>query len=111
MALLRLSFADLMETARSFPEEVRADPNRLTFTMAVTVIRHFFGKQWCEDHIIQGAEHSRPAGFLRLDFTPGFQGERQTSRVLDFAETLFNLPHIQGFDDFVDRMRPGQASE
>jgi hypothetical protein len=109
MAPPRLSFADLMETARSFPEEVRADPSRLTFTMAVTVIRHFFGKQWCEDHIIQDAEHSRPAGFLRLDFTPGFQGERKTSRVLDFAETLFNLQRIEGFDDCVDRMRAGQV--
>jgi hypothetical protein len=98
-----------METARSFPQEVRAEPNRLTFTMAVTVIRHFFGKEWCEDHIIQDAEHSRPAGFLRLDFTPGFEGERKTSCVLDFAETLFNLQHIAGFDDCVDRMRAGQV--
>jgi hypothetical protein len=108
MAPPRLSFADLMETARSFLQEVRADPNRLTFTMVVTVIRHFFGKQWCEDHIIQDAAHSRPAGFLRLDFTPGFEGERKTSRVLDFAETLFNLQHIAGFDDRVDQMRAGQ---
>ena len=109
MAPSRLSFADLMETARSFPPEVRADPNRLTFTMAVTVIRHFFGKQWCEDHLIQDATHSRPAGFLRLDFTPGFEGERKTSRVLDFAETLFNLQHVEGFDDRVDQMRAGQV--
>jgi hypothetical protein len=109
MAPPRLSFADLMETARSFPQDVRADPNRLTFTMAVTVIRHFFGKQWCEDHIVQDAAHSRPAGFLRLDFTPGFEGERKTSRVLDFAETLFNLQHIEGFDDRVDQMRAGQV--
>jgi hypothetical protein len=105
----RLSFADLMETARSFPQEVRADPNRLTFTMAVTIIRHFFGKQWCEDHIIQDAAHSRPDGFLRLDFTPGFEGERKTSRVLDFAETLFNLQHIGGFDDRIHQMRAGQV--
>ena len=108
MAPPRISFADLMETARSLPEVVRADPSRLTFTMAVTVMRHFFGKQWCEDHIIQDATHSRPSGFLRLDFTPGFEGERKTSRVLDFAETLFNLQHIEGFDDRVDQMRAGQ---
>jgi hypothetical protein len=100
----RISFADLMETARSFPQEVRDDPARLTFTMAVSVIRHFFGQQWCEDHIIQDAAHSRPAGFLRLDFTPGFEGERKTSRVLDFAETLFNLQHVEGFDERVEHM-------
>jgi hypothetical protein len=51
---------------------------------------------WCEDYIIQDAERSQPAGFLRLDFRPGFEGERKTSRVLDFSETLFNLQHIQG---------------
>jgi hypothetical protein len=98
-----------METARSFPEEVRHDPNRLTFTMAMTVIRHFFGRQWCEDHIIQDAAHSRPAGFLRIDFTPGYEGERKTSRVLDFAETLFNLQRIEGFDDRVNQMLTGDV--
>jgi hypothetical protein len=109
MAPPRLSFADLMETARSFPQEVRADPTRLTFTMAIAVICHFLGKQWYLDNILQDAEHSRPAGFLRLDFTPGFQGERKTSRILAFAETLFNLQHVEGFDDRVDQMRTGSV--
>jgi hypothetical protein len=44
---------------------------------------------------------------LRLDFTPGFEGERKTSRIIDFAETLFNLQHNEGFDDRVDQMRAG----
>jgi hypothetical protein len=105
----RITAADLEETKRSFPQEVRDDPNRLIFTLGVTVIRHFFGQRWCEDHIIQDAAHSRPAGFLRLDFTPGFEAERKTSRVLDFAETIFNLQHIEGFDDRVDQMRAGQV--
>lgn len=83
-----------METARSFPQKVRDDPRRLTFTLAVTVIRHFFGRDWCEDYVIQDPAHSRPVGFLRLDFTPGFEGGRETSRVLYFAETLFNLQHV-----------------
>ncbi len=104
-----ISFPDLMETARSFPQEVRGDKDRLTFTLAVSVIRHFFGQQWCEDHVIQDAAHSRPAGFLRLDFARGFEGERKASRVLDFAETLFNLQRIEGFDDRVDQMRSGQV--
>jgi hypothetical protein len=104
----RISFADLMETARTFPEDVKADQNRLTFTLAMTVIRHFLGQQWCEDHIIQDAEHTRSDGFLRLNFTPGFEGERKTSRILDFAETLFNLQHVEGFDDRLNQMRAGQ---
>jgi hypothetical protein len=28
----------------------------------------------------------------------GDEGERKTSRVLDFAQTLFNLQRIEGFD-------------
>ena len=28
---------------------------------------------------------------------------------LDFAETLFNLQHVEGFDDRVDQMRAGQV--
>jgi hypothetical protein len=64
--------------------------------MSKRIIRHFFGKQWCEDHIIQDAEHSRPDGFLRLKFNAGFESERKTSRILDLAETLFNLQHVEG---------------
>jgi hypothetical protein len=81
-----------MATARSFPAEVGNDPNRLTFTIAVTVIRHFSGKQYCEDQIIQDAEHSRPDGFLRLKFDAGFR-ERAQNRILDFAETPSNLQY------------------
>jgi hypothetical protein len=109
MPTSRISFPDLMATARSFPQEVRDDKNRLTFTLAVSIIRHFFGQQWCEDQVIQDAAHSRPAGFLRLDFTPGFAGEQKTARVLDFAEMLFNLQHVEGFDDRIGQMRSGQV--
>jgi hypothetical protein len=104
----RIPFVDLMETARSFPQEVRADPSRQTFTLAVSIIRHFLGQQWCEDHVVQDGAHSRPAGFLRLDFSSDFERERKTARMLDFAEMLFNLQHIEGFDDRIDQMRAGQ---
>jgi hypothetical protein len=65
MAPHRVSFADLMETARSLPPEIRGNPDTQMFTIAVTIIRHFFGQQWCEDHILQDASLSKRAGFLR----------------------------------------------
>jgi hypothetical protein len=105
----RFPLADLMETARSFPQEVRDDKNRLTFTLAVTVICHFFGKDWYYKHVFQDAENSKPPGFMRIDYTPGFEGERKTSRVLDFAETLFNLQNIEGFDDRVEQMHTAEV--
>jgi len=103
----RISLADLKETRRSFPDEVRADKARETFTTAVTIVRHFFGHDWYVDHIFQDAEGSRPDGFMRIDYTPGPKGELKTSRLLDFAENLFNLQHIEGFDDRVEQMRTG----
>ncbi len=44
---------------------------------------------------------------MRIDYTPGPKGELKTSRLLDFAENLFNLQHIDGFDDRVEQMRTG----
>jgi hypothetical protein len=52
--------------------------------------------------IFSRMQHSLPAGFMKIDYTPGYEGERKTSRLLDFAETLFNLQQIEGFDDPVD---------
>jgi hypothetical protein len=99
-----LSFPDLMEKARSFLPENRAERGFLTFAMPVAVICHFLGKEWYLDNIAQDVSHSRPAGFLRLDFTPEFH-RRQTSRISDFAEMLFNLQHVEGFNDRIDQMR------
>jgi len=63
--------------------------------------------QWYMDYIFQDAEGSCPNGFLRIDYTLGPKGEKKTSRLLDFAENLFNLQHIEGFDDRVTQMRSG----
>jgi hypothetical protein len=98
-----------METAPLLPPEVRADPISLTFTMAIKVIRHFFGKLWCEEHIIQDAAHSRPDGFLRINYTPGFAGERKRARVPDFAETLFNLQTSRASTIALTRCGPAQS--
>lgn len=103
----RISLADLDKTRRSFAQEIRDDTARETFTLAVSVIRHFFGHQWYMDHIFQDADHSLPDGFMRINYIPGPEGETKTSRVLDFAENLFNLQHVEGFDDRVDQMRTG----
>jgi hypothetical protein len=59
------------------------------------------------EHVFQDAEGSQPPGYMRIDYTPGPEGEKKTSRLLDFAENLFNLQHIDGFDDRVDQMRAG----
>jgi hypothetical protein len=103
----RILANEIQATIDGFPDEVRQEPGRLRFTLAVTIISHFLGRQWCEDNILQDVNQTRPAGFLRVNFTPGFEGERKNARILDLAENLFNLQHIEGFDDRVDQLRTG----
>jgi hypothetical protein len=103
----RILVSGIQETIDGFPSEVREDPTRLRFTLAVTITRHFLGQQWCEDNILQNADQSKPSGFLRVDFRHGFEGERKNARILDLAECLFNLQNVEGFDDRVDQLRTG----
>jgi hypothetical protein len=100
-----LTIAELEERRRNFPQEVKSDPAREIFTLAVSVIIHFFGYQWYEDQVFQDAGRSKPDGFMRIDYTPGLTGEKKSSRILDFAENIFNLQGIVGFDDRVDQMK------
>jgi hypothetical protein len=86
---------------------VRADSNWTTFTLATSVIQHFLGKEWVKANVLQDASHSRPDGFFRLDFSSPEKREARTARLLDFAEMLFNLQHIPGFDHRVEQMRTG----
>jgi len=61
----RISLADLEETRRGFPDEVRADKRRETFTLTVSLVRHFFGHDWYVKHIFQDAEGTYRDGFIR----------------------------------------------
>ena len=103
----RIATTDLQAIIDGFPREVHEEPGRLMFTLAVKIIRHYLGQQWYEEHIFQDSGQTRPPGFLRMNFSRGFEGERVNARRLDLAETLFNLQHIEGFDDRVDQLRRG----
>jgi hypothetical protein len=74
-------FADLEATRRSFPQEVRDDPARETFTLAVSIVRHFFGHQWYLDHVFQNAARSRPDGFMRIGLRSAQMAEISSRRV------------------------------
>jgi hypothetical protein len=103
----RIALADLQAAIRMFEPQVRADPNWTTFTLAKSVIGHFLGKDWVKSNIIQDERHSQPDGFFRLDFSSPERREIKTARMFYFAETLFNLQHVDGFDHRVEQMRTG----
>jgi hypothetical protein len=58
----RILASEIQSTIDSFPNEVREESGRLMFTLAVTIIRHFLGKRWCEQNILQDAGQMRPPG-------------------------------------------------
>jgi hypothetical protein len=105
----RITLADLDRNIASFPAEIRRDPDWTTWTLATNVIGHFFGKEWVKANIPQDAANTNPPGFFRMDFSSPEKRDLKNARMLDFAETLFNLQHVEGFDDRVDQMRTGDA--
>jgi hypothetical protein len=106
----RISLADLQQTAASFPLKVRQEPNWTTFNLATSIIGHFLGKEWVKANIPQqNAGSTDPVGFFQMDFSSPEKAEAKTARILDFAETLFNLQDVGGFDARINQMRTGDA--
>jgi len=109
MLVPRISPEDIKATIRTFPQEIQKDRSRRIFILATTIVSHFFGREWVEANVIQDETGSRGPTFFRLDFTSDAARESKSFRLVDFAETLFNLQHIEGFDSRVDQMRSGQV--
>src|SRR5271157_1327586 len=104
MPLPRLSVDDLHAFVPRFPAEMRIDPGGRVSGVAYCVIGHFFGPDWFAAHI----RHDGPRrGYLNLDFSSDERREASTFRVVELAENLFNLQHIEGFDACVGQMRGG----
>jgi len=99
-----LSIEQLHAAMPQFPPEMRADPGGRVIGIANTVIVHFLGREWFMAHI----RHDAPKkGFLNLDFTSDPKREASTFRVIEFAENLLNLQHLDGFEACIAQMRGG----
>ncbi len=100
----RINVDDLHKIIPTLPNEIREDAGGRTIVLANTVIAHFLGKDWLD-------ANTRPdpakAGFLRLDFSSDQRREATAFRVIEFAENLFNLQNIEGFDSCISQMQSG----
>jgi len=100
----RITVDDLHKLVAGFPEEIRNDEGGRTAVLAQSVIRHFLGLDWFKAHI----RHDAPKlGFLNYDFSSDAARERTTFRIVELAESLFNLQHIEGFDACISQMKGG----
>lgn len=104
MALVtRLTEQHLLNTIAAFPLEIQAHQSSKTFYLSLAIVRHFLGSSWADDHVQSGGH----PGYLKLDWEDKEQSEIQTYRIVDLAEILFNLQHIHGFDDCLQKMKEG----
>jgi hypothetical protein len=83
---------------------MQVDPAGRVIGVANGVIGHFLGRDWFSAHIRHDV---RRPGFLNLDFSSDQKREASTFRVIELAENLFNLQHIEGFDACIGQMRGG----
>jgi hypothetical protein len=104
----RITQANLLQTVATFAPEIRANPDWTTWTLATSVIGHFLGKDWVKANIPH-REGADSTGFFQVDFSSIERRDAKSARMLDFAETLFNLQHVSGFDDRIAHMRTADA--
>jgi hypothetical protein len=93
---------DLLATWLGLPEFLRNDTG-----MATLVLKHFFGLDWINKHIDPDA--SRP-GPLTLAGSPS-ELEYAKIRVVDLAESIFNLQKIKGVHECINRLRTANELE
>jgi hypothetical protein len=103
-AIPKLNFGDLEAFAASLPDEMRKEPGGTVAGIAFKTVAHFFGADWFASHI---RHDSLRRGFLNLDFSSNERREASTFRVIELAENLYNLQHIEGFTACIDQMRGG----
>ena len=94
----------LLNVIAKFPPEIVRNDTQRVFWLSIAIIKHFLGLDWANQHV--SPETPEP-GFLRV--IPGATAKTQMStfRVVDFAELLWNLQRVPGFETCIDRMKRG----
>jgi hypothetical protein len=87
-----------------FPAHIANDDSQRAFFTSVGIIKYYFGNGWIEKHV--SPDNPKP-GFLRIVYGSDPAAQITQFRVVDLAELLFNLQHIEGFDYCLDQMRQG----
>ena len=103
MAMSKLYLDTLLDWAMSFPPEIYDDDSERTYALALWIVDHFLGRESVTDQILEGEKR----GFLSHAIGTPVEGEERSYRVVELAELLFNLQHIEGFDQCIKRMRRG----
>jgi hypothetical protein len=101
-ALRQIKVVDLMATWAGLPAHIRNDTQ-----IASLVVKHFLGLSWIDKHIDPDATN---LGILTLKGSPA-QLESAKIRIVDLAESLFNLRKTKGLDVCIAGMKAAKNLE
>jgi hypothetical protein len=99
----RITDKHLLKSLWNFPIEIVLNDTYRCFYLSLAVVKYFFGPEWCDEHLQDNGQ----SGYLTLRWRDQTDAEKQSFRIVDLAELLFNLQHVEGFDDCIQRMREG----
>jgi len=104
VAGIRITLQALYDVVATLLPEAKKNAVTESFSLAYCVLKAFLGEEWLNRYVIPITAQKN---FLRIDETSQKRRDETTYRIIDLAEVLFNLQHVDGFDDCIARMRSG----
>jgi hypothetical protein len=102
------SETELLEAFSSLPEEIKKDHWARAYFLSLVVIDAFLGEAWSENHIGPSAPNDSLFKF-RPWHPPTL--EIEIFRIIELAESMFNLRQIENLSRCLDQMRKSKNPE
>ncbi|MGA2794048.1 MAG: hypothetical protein ABSE69_11020 [Roseiarcus sp.] len=101
----RIKITDLLQWYTDIPPKHRSDIEAGAI-ISIGVIRHYLGPNWLNSKVLPKRSTSR---FMAIDDNIKDVGERQIQyyKLIDLAESLYNLQYVDNFDECVARLKTG----
>jgi hypothetical protein len=101
---IRLGPTHIQHLEDSLPPHFNEQTKALA--LAGGVLKAYLGVEWAETHVLPTRGKK---GFLSVDESNPVKKEISFIKLIDLAETLYNLQWIGGFDECISRMRKGDV--
>lgn len=109
----RITLEQIAEVYKIVPAPLQAAQGWDHLTVAVQILCHFLGKEWCKKQM--KTQDYFGINYWGKDYDPNSIGplpmQMGATNLLQLAEAIFNLQHIPGFHSCLDRMRTGKKSQ
>jgi hypothetical protein len=102
---VRITLPMLHKTFANIPAEAAPTEANKSLFLAFAIFKHYFGQAWLERHL------EDPAGYLHIDESSQHKMDLAGLRIVDLAEVIYNLQHVENFDGCMERMSDGNIED